>query len=171
MELLLLSWALGKQCCVWRAGAGPETLLQAHLTRSTSTLQSRTGWKTAGSPGLGGFWVMAGAAVLYIWGNRCRRVYGFLRIHSPKDLGTSETFFATKHCQKPLPWGSLLCGHTKRSKNEALPFFCGLFVVSFYEFPLQSWALPMPGRVGHSAPYFPVSIRCGQSQPHYTGRN
>lgn len=49
-----------------------------------------------------------------------------------------KPFFATKHCQKPCPQRSLPCGHTRRSRNEALSFFCGLFVVSFYEFPLQS---------------------------------
>lgn len=68
MELPLFSRALGKQCYVMKAGAGPETLLQARLTCSTGTLQSGAGWKTAGSLGLGGFWVMAGAAVLQIWG-------------------------------------------------------------------------------------------------------
>lgn len=158
----------GNNAAWGKAAAGPETLLQARLTCSTGTLQSRTRWKTAG---LGGFWVVAGAAVLQIWGDRCRRVCGFLGKHSPKGLGISETLFAKKHCQKPRAWGSLPCGHTRRSRNEALPFFCGLFVVSFYEFPSQSWALPMPGRVGHSAPYFPVSHRCGQSQSHCMGRN
>lgn len=112
MELLLFSWALGKQCCVGRAGAGPETLLQARLTCSTSTLQSRTGWEAAGSLGLGGFWVMAGAGVLQIWGDRCRRVYGFLGTHSPKGLGTSEIFLLQNTVKSPIHGGvSALWSH------------------------------------------------------------
>lgn len=112
----------GESRC-WARNTPPGTFDMFH-----KHTESRTGWRTAGSLGLGGLWVMAGAAVLQIWGHRCGRVYGFLGTYNPKSLGTFETLFATKQCQKLCPWGSLPCGHTRRSRNEALPFFCGLFL-------------------------------------------
>lgn len=132
MELPLFSRALGKQCYTYESrcrarNTPPSTFDMFHRHTAKQGRLENSGVPRAGWV-LGHGWGCSAANL----GDRCRRVYGFLGIHSPKGLGTSETLFAKKHCGKsPVHGGLCLVATPGGEEMKLCPFLwtlCGLFL-------------------------------------------
>lgn len=109
----------GESRC-WARNTPPGTFAMFHKHTAKQDRVPRAGWV------LGHGWGCS-AAVLQIWRDRCRTVYGFLGTHSPKGLALLKCF-----CYKSPIHGGLCPVATPGGVEIKLcHFIYGLFVGFF----------------------------------------